>query len=342
MMVWLPSRHLAVSLVAWLVIPLWQPHAQDIYPLLDSPKLRFQNSGVLDSRVPALPGLSSPWLVSQWGKTEALNPGDLRHHDDAHRDPMLGNSEASNATPDGQSALAIYRSQAGYVYELRSENGIRQQGGSSNLFLAASPVSQSVSFDNAITYDLDAKLSEATAFYNTPDTRVHADVMAQVFTGFTLNLHGVVGSPNYDVFLQIAHSTTRQEPSGFFTCQVGKSGQNITVGFGSVPLGAQWLDYTSDHGSLHHLHYVLNDYLRDMLARTPTCQDIDGGKTSILFPEAARNLRNWKLGGIYLGLETHNRDLRPAATDHAVRGRIAVAFQVANLHVRRASEKPTE
>jgi hypothetical protein len=313
-------------LAAWLVTPLSQPHAQDIYPPLDSPKLRFENSGVPDSRAPALPGIGSPWRVAQWAKSEALNPSDLRHHDDALRDPLLGNPEASDATSDGQSALAIYRSSAGYVFELRSQNGIRQPGGSSNLFLTASPLTQNAAFDQAITYDVDAKLSEATASYNTPNARVNADVMAHVFTGFTLNMHGVAGAPNYDVFLQIGHSATRQEPSGFFTCQVSKGGQGITVGFGVNPTGAQWLDYTSDRGRLRHLHYVLNDYLREMLARTPNCRDTNGTETKIPFPAVARDLPNWKLGGIYLGLETHNRDLRPVATNHDVQGQIAVAF----------------
>jgi hypothetical protein len=344
MKMWIPIPPLifAVLLAASVVIPLSHPRAQDIYPPLTNLKLRFENSGVPDPRASPLLGLISPWRVAQWAKSEALNPIDLRHHDDAPRDPVLGDPEASVVTSDGQSAVLIYRSSAGYVYELRSENGIRQPGGSSNLFLTASPITQEATFDKAIIYDVDAKLLEAVASYDKPNAWVNANVMAHVFTGFTLNMHGVAGSPNYDVFLQIGHSSTRVEPSGFFTCNVRKTGQSITIGFGANPLGMQWLDFTSDHGGLHHLHYVINDFLSDMLARVPHCRDSGRGETNIPFPEAAHILRNWKLGGIYLGLETHNRDVRSTAPEHDVQGRIAVAFQIANLHVRRVSEKRLE
>jgi hypothetical protein len=341
---WLLIRYFTffLSLTAWLAIPFSQVRAQEIYPPLDSPKLRFESSGVPDTRVPALPGLSSPWRVAQWAKSEALDPSELRHRDNARRDPTLGDPVASEVTPDGQSALAIYRSNAGYIYELRSQNGIRQPGGSSNLFLTASPLTPNATFDSVISYDLDATLSEATATYKTPEGKEKADVMAHVFTGFTLNMHGVAGSPNYDVFLQIGHSSTRQEPSGFFECQIAKQGQTITVGFGANPLGAQRLEFASDHGGLHHLHYVINDYLRNMLARTPSCRDANGAQSKTSFSAAAHDVRNWKLGGIYLGLETHNRDARPEATDHEVHGAVTVAFQIANLHVKRKSGKSAE
>jgi hypothetical protein len=344
MTLWWPSQPLItlILLVSLLVIPVRQSRAQDVYPPLDSPKLRFENSGVRDQRAPSLPGLDSPWRVAQWAKSQALNPNDLRRHDDLLRDPMLGGPELSDATPDGQSTVLIYRTSAGYVFELRSQNGVRQAGGSSNLFLTASPITQDVTFDNIINYDVDAKLSEATASYNTPYARANADVLAHVFTGFTLNMHGVVGSPNYDIFLQIGHSGTREEPSGFFSCQVGKLGSTVSVGFGANRRDAQWLDYKSDRGTLHHLHYTINDYLQDMLARIPSCQSVDGAKISIPFSDAAHNLRNWKLGGIYLGLETHNRDVRPTATNHDAQGGITVALQIANLHVRQVAGPPAK
>jgi hypothetical protein len=206
--------------------------------------------------------------------------------------------------------------------------------------LTASPIVQNATFDALINYDLDAKLSEALISYNTPKAQAQAGVLGHVFTGFTLNMHGVAGSPNYAVFLQVVQSAGRPEPSAFFSCKIAKNDRSITIGFGVTPSKSQWLSFAPDHGGLHHLHYVLNDYLCDMLSRTPHCQDTSGAQTDIPFPAGARNLRDWTLGGIYLGLETHNRDMRPEAKDHSAQGTVAIGFQIANLHVTRNPGEP--
>ncbi len=309
--------------------------AQQLYPPLDNPKLRFENGGVATPSLPDLPGQASAWRIAQWAKAQGLNPQALRPDPSAPADPRLGHPILSVRTPDGESALAIFQGQYGYVYELKSRGGIRQPGGSSNLFLTASPLMQNATMNAETDYDVDEKIIQAQISYKTPQAKARGDVLAHVFTGFTLSLHGANGTPNYNVFLQIAQSASRKEQSGFFLCTFDPVHNNVVLGFGMTPGAGEVLPFQAAHGPLRHLHYVLNDYLCAMLAQTPHCQDGTGASRAMAFAPMARDLANWRLGGIYIGLETHDRDMRPMAQDHAVQGHVAVSVQIANLHVTR-------
>jgi hypothetical protein len=326
-------------LAACSSLPFSQGNAQSIYQPLVGPKLLFENNGIPDSPDLTHSVSTGSWRVAQWAKTEPLDARDFRRHEEARRDPILGAPELSVWTSDQQSALAVYRYHDSYIYELRAKDGIMQSGGSSNLFLTASPVVANATFNTALHYDLDAKLSDAAASYRTHEAQRRGLVLAHVFSGFTLRLRDVPGSPAYNVFLQIAHSGSRHERGGIFNCSIGDGGRFLTIGYGGVLPGAPWLEFTPDQRPPHHLHYELADYLCDLLTYTPQCMTKEGKRVEVPFPDRARELGNWTLGGIYVGIETHNMDKRRDAVDQSAQGSVSVALQLANLSVTRDPEK---
>jgi hypothetical protein len=336
------SRIVMTFIASWIGVSAIRAEAQEIYPPLDNPKLHFENDGVPDPRPVGLPGPYSPWRVAQWAKSEALNPEDLRRRQNVGQDPTFGLPIVSDSTSDGESTVSVYRNGHELVYELESHDGIWQPGGSSNLFLTASPLTNNATFDARINYDFDAKLSRVQIRSNRSGALSNGQVLAHVFTGFTLNARDSQNVWQYNLFLQVGHAASRQEKSGFFSCQINESKKNITFGYGANLEEGLSLRFASDKGRLHHLHFVLNDYLCNILSSVPHCRDEHGRQVSMPFPASIRDLHNWKLGGIYLGLETHNRDVRPGAVDHRAMGEVAVAFQIANLQVVRMPEVPAQ
>ena len=262
-----------------------------LYPALDTAKLRFENNGVPTPGVPRLPGPSSPWRIAQWLKPEALDPARFGPASAPVPGPAPGTPVASVATDDGQSAVGVYRAADGLIVRLRARDGQHNAGGSSNLFLTASPLTTAARFDRVITYTLRARLAEATLAAS-PRQIADATVLAHVFTGFTVHLHGVLGAPDYDLFLQIAHANSRRENAGYFRCTIGKHGRVVTLGWGGTLPNDPVLPFRADHGPLHPLRYVLNDYLHAVLATPPPCG---------AFAKAALDPARWRLGGIYLG-----------------------------------------
>ncbi|EQD37857.1 hypothetical protein B2A_11744 [mine drainage metagenome] len=46
-----------------------------------------------------------------------------------------------------------------------------------------------------------------------------------------------------------------------------------------------------------------------------------------------KNLKNWTLNSMYVGLETENRDYRPGVRDHQPQGSVEAALQLSDLSV---------
>jgi hypothetical protein len=74
-------------------------------------------------------------------------------------------------------------------------------------------------------------------------------------------------------------------------------------------------------------------FLRRVLAHAPMYRKPNGVMHQLVYSDQAKNLKNWTINSMYIGLETENRDFRPGVTDHRAQGTVSVALQVENLSV---------
>ena len=112
------------------------------------------------------------------------------------------------------------------------------------------------------------------------------------------------------------------------------SGKNGTVIIENIaPPGGCPLPFRAQRGSLRHLHYDLTVSLRQALSHAPIYRKPDGAMHRFVYTHQAKNLKDWTINSMYVGLETENRDFRHGARNHRPQGTVSVALQVANLRV---------
>ena len=294
--------------------------------------------------LPAIPGPLSGWTVTMWHRHETLNARELLRHDRALCDPRLGVPTYAFITPDHNTHLAIYRDHKArrWVYELFEKNGMLLPNGGSNLFLSASAKGGSLAMNHPVVYNLWAKLSQAHIKYYNAGAEKSGAVLAQVFTGFIFSMRSPHPADQITLFLQLPLADSRDDTlggkpldgTGGVTYQHCDSGKNGTVIIENItPRGGCPLLFRAQRGPLRHLHYRLDKFLSAVLAHPPMFRNSLGNTQRLAYSNQARNLKNWTLDSMYVGLETQNRDYRPGVTNHAPQGTVSVALQVANLSV---------
>jgi hypothetical protein len=286
---------------------------------------------------PEMPFAHSDWVVTQWNQTSYLNAEELRPGNSETRDPHLGVAKFSFTTPDHHSHVWIYQDQhsSAWVYELDERGGTLTPAGGSNLFLSSSALSDNFTLDKEIDYQVDAKISHASIAYFTPAAKTSGVVLAQVFTGFGAIFRDPRTGKQQHIFLQIPMSNSRDKELSAFRMCVPDNSNGYNLLYSGAVDSSQTLAFKTDREALHPLHYILNRYVADMVATPFTCR----GRLLPWLAEA-RDLKNWHLGEIYIGLEIEAADVRPAAANHAPQGEVEVAMRIANLRVMRNPDRP--
>jgi len=340
---------LASSLAATgQTLPAPHGRGEEVFPPLGPlvPRLRFHTGAIKDNQaeispvLPDIPGVPSQWFVAQWGQHQFVAGNEMTRNDPATEDPRMGSAVYAFSAPDHHSHVWIYQP-AGVdepVYELFEKDGELGTGGGSNIFLSADAARGGVRLDRPIQYRLDARLVRATAEYTTPSAQSSGAVLAAVFTGFVIQFPDPQSGQTSTLFLQILHATSRGiNGSDYRSCSIS-DGQR-TIIYGSDLSGDRRLPFKPDVGPLVHLGYSVDRYLCDLISHPLNCTAPDGSITSITLLDGVEDFGKWKLKGIYVGLETEAKDVRPQSGNPDPQGTISVALQLSALHVRRYPDR---
>lgn len=303
---------------------------------LRMPRLRFHmgQSGpqgpVISPVLPDIPGSASAWYVTQWQQRYLLMPDKMTTNDPVTHDPRFGSALYAFTTP--LSHLWIYQDPASgdFVYDLYQQDGYQRNGGGTNLYLSANAVEANATFDHRIDYLLDARMSAARATYDTAQAKQAATVIGFAASEFGVLFHDPMTNKNTFVFMGIPISSSRAHDPSDRVC-LGEG--HHTLIYGRVLRGDPRLPFAPDSGPLHHLSYNLNDYLCDMASKPFPCAD---GELSL--PDSARDMSNWRLTGMFIGLESSIQDLRSRSTNVRSQGSLRVGLDVANVKVLRAND----
>jgi hypothetical protein len=328
--VWMAGKMLARSLpmLAALVALFTssEAFAQNLVtPLAQStPRLRFHlgqavnNAPVISPVLPDMPYTVSSYYVSQWNQSSYIKPTLLETDDRATFDNQYGVARYAFESEDGHAHVWVYPDdKSSWVYELYETGGTLRGGGGSNIFLANDHLIAGT-FGRPISLDFDAKISKA-ALFGSINAQQSGAVVSQAFTGLGYLFIDPQTHNQQFVFLQIPITVSggpvRRAAKSF--C----SGTSISLFQPSLVNNEKILPYISDTGPLHHFHYALTSYLKDLVAST-AC-----GQT---WPASASNPNNWSLTAFYMGLETETADDRNAQ-NNPPEGYLETGLQVANL-----------
>lgn len=299
-----------------------------------SRRLRFHAGDVgpdgqplLLPKLPKMSGPESSWHLIQWQHPSYLMP-------DALKPTSRGSRRWQVETPDGHSAVRIERHGKEHAYALRQENGSVADGGGTNLFLATNVTAASTDFGMPVELRLTARLSEATISYDTPAAETTGAVQAMAFVGMGLMFQGGdPATPDQFVFMQVPITVSRPVPPGpGIVCSLSDGAPNLLYApdAGSIPFRPQ-----ADAWSRC---YDLTGFVTTMLSEPYPC----GGKL-MQWHEAQKDPATWRLTGLYVGLELHNRDTRTGAASAAPQGQVAATLEIRELSVRRRKQaaRPT-
>ncbi|CAL80617.1 hypothetical protein; putative signal peptide [Bradyrhizobium sp. ORS 278] len=319
----------------------FSPDNESVVAAFDSPNVKF-NDGAVANRGPSyfarlpLPGSPpSKWSLMQWNKSELLDPGGALVNSEGYRDELLGLPLLTFLATNRESRLSIFSDQQnGLVFELESAGGGLTSTGGANLFLSNYSISQ-LPLSRRLTYEVSLKLTKAKV-----DAVAFAEagaVKAQVLTGFTLFYLDPSSRQKTSVFVQLLHSSSAQERAEYRGCFPERGGRNIV--FNPILKSDQALRFIVATGAPQHWSYDINQLVCDLAQRMFSCRD-DGGRMSdsVGFPQEARDLSNWHLTSMYVGLETQERDLRPGAVVRSRQGSVDVAVQISKLALKYGRE----
>ncbi len=327
--------------------------SQDVFPPLgpEVPRLRFHTGAAANNRpeiapdLPDYPGQPSDWVVVQWQHQQVLTSGALTRNDLAAADRRLGPATYSFTAADGHSHLWIYAHANGRepIYDLFERDGDLREAGGQNLFLAADATSGGIPLDQAIDYRLEAKISQASVAYANPTARASGAVLAQVFTGFVVQYPDRQSGKPSTIFLQIPHASSRNQPGQhvpreYRSCHA--SGGAKTIIYGADQSDESSLPFAAATGPLAHLHYSVNQYLCALVKRPIICPSTEGGQTPLKLLDGLSSFHDWTIRGIYVGLETQNRDLRAPSPVATPQGSVSVGLQISALHVLQHPDRP--
>jgi hypothetical protein len=334
-------------LLAWPPAPAPAQSVQSVFPDpgLLNPKLRFHTGGTANGQseiapdLPEIPGEASAWVVVQWKKRDLLKPSRMRRNDVASADLALGAPAYTFGSASGESKVSIFlRSGGGPVFELRSTGGWLDDVGGSNLFLQTRAALPNATFDAALDYSVNLKLPAASAQAPNPLALRNGAVLAQVVSGFSIAFTDPDSKRTIPLFLQIVHADSRGTAADYRGCY--PHGGGIEIVSSRILPGDPQLPFAASTGAPLSARYNLNRYLCDVLARGFQCKRGDGSSFPLEFPVAARDFRNWRLTAMFVGLETHDTDLRRSAWIKSKQGDVTVALQVSGLGVTRDGTRP--
>jgi len=308
-------------------------------PGLTNPKLRFGTGRTVNNRpeispvAPAMPGAPSEWYIAQWKKTELLRPEAMAQRPQAS-DPDLGPAVYAFDTPSDVSHLHIFqhRHPNRYVYELFARDGTLNPDGGTGLYMSAIAF-PGATFEHPMTLSFEAKIKDARFTYDTPDAQQRGIVFAHFFAGFSILFRDPDTRQIVPTFMQIDFANSRERRTNYRGCSANRPHEEIV--YSRSLDGDRWLPMRATPGSLEELHYVLNRYLCDMIAKPFMCRPAEGSRYELKMPASARDFRNWELKSIYVGLETNNRDARPGAHSTDPQGSADLGVQISNLRVER-------
>jgi hypothetical protein len=201
------------------------------------------------------------------------------------------------------------------------------------LFLSAPASVPDATFDRRIDYWLDAKMLDAAAFYDTPEAASTASVLAQIFTSFVLRFQPPEGGPLYTAFMQIHHADSRGIVPRVTQCKLRRPKGNVELVYSGGPRSGPELRFVPDPGPLHPLHYVLNEYLCELMSRRYRCTDDQGREASLPLPASASDFKNWRILSINIGLEGSTTNRRPNSTNLRPQGSMSVGIAIAGVSV---------
>jgi hypothetical protein len=314
-------------------------------PGLTNPRMKFNTGKVVKGTPqfsPLLPNIRGPlsgWCVWMAHRSEYLNGSEMVRNDEKLKDARFGPAAYAFIAPNHNSRLAIYRNHTAHrwVYDLFERNGPLDPDGGANLFLMANARSGHFTMNHPVVYNLRAKISQAHIRYYNSSAEKSGAVLAQVFSGFILKFHSRNPRQRITLFMQIHMADSRpwMGTTGEITdeqCTWNPAGAVLIADL--APPGGYPFHFRPDGGPLHHLHYLLNGFLSKILAAPPPlCRRTDGSVHHLKFTNRMKNLKNWTLNSMYVGLETENRDYRPGVRDHQPQGTVSVGLQVSDLSV---------
>ncbi len=312
-------------------------------PGLHDPRFHFHlgqvahHHPVISPILPAMPFPPSDWQVGQWSQSSYMQGDRMIENDPRTTDPLLGIARYGFVTPDAHSHLWIYPASTpgSWVYELYEKDGIVKPGGGSNIFLGTNARAKDATFDCEIDYSVELKLSRAAVSYRTPTAKQTGAVLASIFTGFGIVFSDPVAKEHQFLFLQIPISSSKDTTHpGYYIFLPTKNRPNILYS-AALHAGEATLPFQADPGPLHPFHYLLNRYVAQVVARP-----YKWNGRLVAWPAAAHDFKNWRLTGMYLGLETEAVDLRPKSITPDPQGSVEAALQVADLQVVRDPARP--
>ncbi len=288
-------------------------------PGLSNPRLRFHlgkagpQGPIISPSLPEMPGPPSAWFVTQWSQGEQLmHPDAMTKADPATRDPSLGVASYAFSAPDGHSHFWIYddKPRKRYVYDLYERGGTVGANGGSNIFISAHASDPDATLDRPITYSVSLRLPRANVSFATPAAHINGAVLAQVFSGFIFRVQPRESRKVVTVFLQILHASSRNRPSGYYSCSYNDNGAVILDGR-NLPEDLQ-LPFAPSRGPLQRLHYLLNTRICALLRGPLPCTDQKGRQSAFdLRGWKLSNLASWRLTSMYVG--TRNSRSRHAS-----------------------------
>lgn len=329
---------LPIALVALLAFGAAESTKRPVLPEagMTRPRLRFGvDSGPHLRQSPSLPaempGAISRWTVLQWKKQELLGPDTRRGPVANDADPLLGLPTYVFETESRESRLEIFASPHPPVYELYSRGGAHDADGGTNLFLSARTGRRLSTFDHPITYDVTLRLSHAFVSAPRPRSLKDGSVLAQVFSGFVLAFRQPGAKQATILFLQIRHADSRGRQPDYRSCKLRRDGSAVVIYSGVLPDDG---DLPFAPGSVPiRFHYRLNRYLCHALQAPFPCSD---DAPNWMPPQAARDLANWRMREMYIGLETQDTSLVARSQDRGGKaGTVEAAVQISGLSVYR-------
>ncbi len=271
---------------------------------------------------------------------------DWRPHDHAQhpatRDPVFGLAAYAFTAPDGHSHVWIYRdkSNGALVYDLYDSGGRLSNTGGSNIFLSRAAPGGGIPLGHAVTYSIDAKLSKAVVSGSDAAQKSGA-LLASVFTGFVVQfLEPGSSFQNSTVFLQIPFGRFTDPQPRDFRCMCSAGEGRHTILFSGKQPGDPKLPFVTDTGQLRHLTFSITDYLKELVSTPITCAAKDGTRSQWPIPASVTSFKDWKITGMYIGLESENRDERTSSKNQSVQGQIETGLQFSNLQVTQDATKP--
>ncbi|MBC7742082.1 MAG: hypothetical protein H7061_07790 [Bdellovibrionaceae bacterium] len=294
----------------------------------ESPRFEFHNSNGVSTGVANIPEFQpSLWYVAQWKKINELQPGSMFRNSAHAVDPVLGVAKFAFPTANNESHIWTFEDPKTkkQVVELYGQHGWVDSVGGSNVFLQREiPDNENAKLDYPIELQLKAKISSRSILPNA--NAKPGAVMGQFISGFTVHYTDPLSGAVQNIFLQINHAESVGGDPVYRGCY--RHGESIEMVYGAN-LNDKNFTSASANGPLENANYNINKYVCDLVTKPLDCTD--GVKQwKHYFSADAKNLKNWKLNGYYIGIETQDR---MGLSTNPQQGTAALAVQLSDVKI---------